>query len=120
MLDDEEEAFILAEMGWNQEHQVYVFADALYSVKHDLLKINDIGIVECENKKYYLPAFGFANLNNEDFKTERLYRFIGGSINLQKWSNLYFNAFGENGVVGILFLILSLFRDIVFESVGFF
>lgn len=120
MMDDEDEAFILSEIGWNQEHQVYVFADALHSVKNGLLKINDIGIIERENKKYYLPAFGFANINNEDFKTKRLYSFIDGTTNFEQWSELYFKAFGENGIVGILFLILALFRDIVFDHVGFF
>jgi len=120
LMDEEDQAFILSEMGWNPEHLVYVFADAIFSAKNIVLKINEIGIIKEDDKQYYLPAYGFANLNNEDFKTERLYRFIDGTTNFKQWSDLYFKAFGENGVVGILFLILALFRDIVFESVGFF
>lgn len=120
IMDEEDEAYILSEIGWNPEHQVYVFADAVFSIKNTVLKTNRIGIIEDENKKYYLPAYGFANLQNEDFKTERLYKYLEGTTDFQQWSKLYNEAYGDNGIVGILFLILSLFRDIVFENVGFF
>lgn len=120
MMDEEDEAFILSEIGWNPEHQVYVFANAVFSMANVLLKTNEIGIVNDKEKQYYLPAFGFANLQNEDFKTERLYKYLEGSTDFEKWSKLYNEAFGDNGVVGILFLILALFRDIVFDNVGFF
>ena len=120
MMDEEDEAFILSEIGWNAEHQVYVFANAVFSIANSILQTNEIGIINDNQKQYYLPAFGFANLQNEDFKTERLYKYLEGPTDFERWSKLYNDAFGDNGVIGILFLILSLFRDIVFENVGFF
>ena len=120
MMDEEEKAFIISELGWIQAHQIFAFADAVLNRENKILQIDEAGIIKDQNKGYYLPAFATSNLNNEDFKTERLYKYIPGSTNFEIWSKLYFDAFGANGLIGILFLILALFRDIVFDQVGFF
>lgn len=119
LMDTEIEAIILNVLGWNLEHQVYVFADAVFS-KSEVLKINEIGIIEGFEKRFYLPAFGLANDTNEDYETEKLYRFKPGEIGFMEWSELFFQSFGTNGAIGILFLILSVFRDVVFNQVRFF
>lgn len=119
LMDVEAEAIILNVLGWNNEYQVYVFADAVFRNK-EILKVNEIGIIEADEKRFYLPAFGLANSNNEDFETEKLYAFQPGETNFAEWSSLFFLSFGTNGAIGIMFLILSVFRDIVFNQVRFF
>ena len=119
LMDNEIEAIILSVLGWNQEHEVYVFADAVFS-KNKILKINEIGIIEANSKRFYLPAFGLANDTNEDFDNEKLYSFKNGDIDFKEWSELFYQSFGANGAIGILFLIISVFRDIVFNQVRFF
>jgi len=120
MMDEETEAVILDYLGWNQEHNIYVFADALFNSKNELLKIDQLGIVATEETKYYLPSFGFANLKNEDFKTDRLYKFAPGTTDFKTWSLLFYQAFGSNAVIGMLYTILALYRDVIFAQVGFF
>lgn len=119
LMDVEAEAIILNVLGWNNEYQVYVFADSVFRNK-EILKVNEIGIIEAEEKRFYLPAFGLANSNNEDFENEKLYAFEPGDIGFAEWSRLFFLSFGTNGAIGILFLILSVYRDIVFNQVRFF
>ena len=119
LMDTEIEATILSVLGWNHEHQVYVFADAVF-VKNEILKVNEIGIIEATGKRFYLPAFGLANDTNEDFETEKLYSYKPGEIGFTEWSDLFYQSFGTNGAIGILFLILSVFRDVVFNQVRFF
>lgn len=119
LMDTETEAIILNVLGWNQDHQVYVFADAVFQ-NNEILKVNEIGIIETGEKRFYLPAFGLANDNNDDFETEKLYAFQPGEIGFADWSYLFYQSFGTNGAIGILFLILSVFRDIVFNQVRFF
>lgn len=119
MMDSETEAIILNVMGWNQEYELYVFADAVF-FKNQILKINEIGVIEIKDKKFYLPTYGLANNSNEDFETEKLYSFNPGEIDFSQWSNLFYESFGTNGAIGILFLIVSVFRDIVFSQVRFF
>lgn len=119
LMDNETEAIIISILGWNQEHAVYAFADAVFC-QNKIQKVNEIGIVEANDKRFYLPAFGLANDENADFETEKLYSFRPGDIGFTEWADLFFQSFGANGAIGILFLILSVFRDVVFNQVRFF
>ena len=119
LMDTEIEAIILNVLGWNHEHEVYVFADAIF-LKNEVLRVNEIGIIESNKKRFYLPAFGLANNANEDFETEKLYSYRPGEIGFTEWSELFYQSFGTNGAIGILFLIISVFRDIIFNQVRFF
>jgi hypothetical protein len=120
MMDEENEAFIISEFGWIPAHQIFAFADAIFNNENKIICIDESGIINDQDKCYYLPTFALSNLHNEDFKTERLYKYQPGTTNFKNWSKLYYEAFGENGLIGILFLILSVFRDIIFDQVGFF
>jgi len=122
-MDQEIQSHIVETLGWNREHQIYAFANAVFTVKGKLVKVNEVGIVDDpdhENKKYYLPAFGMAHLNNSDYDGERKFIYIDGTLNFEQWAKLYFEAFESNGGIAILFLILSVYWDIVFDQVGFF
>lgn len=122
-MDNEIQANIIETLGWNREHQIYAFANAVFTGKGKLVKVSDVGIIEDpdnESKKYYLPACGMAHINNPDYEGERKFVYIEGTLNFEQWSKLYFETFETNGGIGILFLILSAFWDIVFEQVGFF
>ncbi|MCF6357001.1 MAG: DUF927 domain-containing protein [Draconibacterium sp.] len=121
-MDNEIEANILETLGYNAEHDVYVFSNAIFTAKNKLLEINDVGIVDDpeSEKKYYLPAFGLAHINNQDYEGERKFQYIPGKLNFEQWAKLYFEAFETNGAIAILFLILSAFWDVVFSQVGFF
>lgn len=121
-MDNETQAHIIDTLGWNPQFKLYAFANAVFTGTGQLLKVNDVGIVQepGKNEKYYLPAFGLAHINNQDYEGERKFIFIEGDLNFEKWSKLYFEAFESNGAIAILFLILSVFWDIVFNQVGFF
>lgn len=122
-MDHEIQANIIDTLGWNQEHQSYAFANAVFTAKGKLVKVNAVGIVDDpddESKKYYLPAFGMAHINNPDFDGERKFIYLDGTLNFEQWAKLYFETFETNGGIAILFLILSVYWDIVFDQVGFF
>jgi hypothetical protein len=121
-MDYEVQAHIIETMGYNHEHNMFAFSNAVFTNTGKLLKVNDVGIIEDPDKKekYYLPAFGLANINNVDYEGERKFIFIEGKLNFEKWAKLYFEAFESNGAIAMLFLILSVFWDIVFSQVGFF
>jgi hypothetical protein len=120
MMDEEKKAFIITELGWIPVHKIFAFADAIFNDQNKVVLIDEAGIIKDQDKSYYLPAFALSNLHNDDFKTERLYKYVPGTTDFKTWSNLYYRAFGANGLIGILFLILAIFRDVVFDQVGFF
>lgn len=121
-MDNEIQAHIIDTLGWNREFKLYAFANAVYNSTGHLLKVNDVGIIQETGKKekYYLPAFGLAHINNQDYEGERKFIFTEGDLSFNQWAKLYFEAFESNGAIAILFLILSVFWDIVFNQVGFF
>lgn len=119
MMDEETEAITLDYLGWNQEHRLYAFANAIFS-EPDIILVDKIGIVTVKQTNYYLPAFGFTNINSDDFRTERLYKYEPGQTNFEEWSRLFYEAFGSNAIIGLLFTISAIYRDIIFNSVGFF
>jgi len=122
-MDNEIQSNVIETMGWNPEYQVYAFSNAVFTDKNVLLHSNDVGIIdnpEDEKKKYYLPAFGLAQINNQNYEGERKFIYIEGEKGFEEYAKLYFTAFETNGGIAILFLILSVFWDIVFEQIGFF
>ncbi len=122
LMDDETEANFIDTLGWIQEHEIYAFADSIFSKSSQLFKIDKLGIIEepNEKKKFYLPAFSSANTNDPSLEGLRKYSFRPGNLNFKSWAEYYYDSFEANGTVAILFLILSVFRDIVFDHVRFF
>ena len=122
LMDDESEAYYIDVLGYIPEHNIYAFADSVITQSNQVEKVNELGIITDanENKSYYLPAFGIANINDTGHDTNRLYKFRAGNLNFEDWARYYYQSFESNGIIGILFLILSVFRDIVFNQIGFF
>ena len=121
-MDREKQASIIEALGWSREHQIYAFSNAVFNSGNKLVNVDEVGIATdpANNKHYYLPAFGLAHLNNPDYEGERKFVFIEGDLDFKKWSEYYYQAFGNNGAIALLFLILSVFWDVVFEQIGFF
>ncbi len=122
LMDDESEAYYIDVLGYIPEHNIYTFADSVITQSNRVEKVNELGIITDanENKSYYLPSFGIANINDTGHDSNRLYKFRAGNLNFKEWAKYYYQSFESNGIIGILFLILSVFRDIVFNQVGFF
>jgi len=121
-MDHETQSHIIETLGWNPEHSIYALSNAIFTATNMILKVDEVGIINDpdEGKKYYLPAFGMAQINNQDYEGDRKFLYMESDIDFTKWAKLYYDAFEANGSIGILFLILSVFWDIVFDQVGFF
>lgn len=121
-MDNEIQANIIETLGWDYVFNVYAFSNAVFTSSGKILKVDDAGIIEDKenNMKYYLPAFGVSQIANQDYEDERKFLYQESEIDFEKWSKLYFDTFETNGGIAILFLILSIFWDIVYRQVGFF
>jgi len=119
LMDTEEEAIFINLLGWDPAYNIFAFADKIYS-KGQLFNINDAGIVNTNDNRYYLPALSNQNINNEGYNKERLYVYKPGNLNFERWAQLFYDAYDINGAVGMQFLILSVFRDIIFKKLQFF
>ncbi|HYX05136.1 MAG TPA: hypothetical protein VE912_00240, partial [Bacteroidales bacterium] len=82
--------------------------------------VNDFGVIETEDFNLYLPHFAFNNRYSVQWQQEQKFQFRPGKINIPEFINLFVQAYGENGVAGILFLYGAVFRDIIFTELEFF
>lgn len=102
-------------LGWQSAHGVYAFANGIFDGKM-LYQVDTFGIAHTPKGKFYIPAFSSVNENGAAlFANERKFSFEPGKLNLSKWSSLINQVYGDNGKVGIAFVIAAVFRDFIFQ-----
>jgi len=120
LMDNENEATMITDLGFQKNDSIYAFADSVITNNNELKTVNDNGIVYVKSKAYYLPAFAKSNIDNDNYASIRKFRYKEGLINFTDWSKHIYYSWETNGAVAMQFVILSIFRDIVFNSIGFF
>lgn len=110
-------AIMITQLGW-QRQGFFAFGNGIF---HDgkFLKVDDYGIVRIEDKgNFYLPAN--SRIYRDDiklFQFERRFIHLGFSaIPLHEFTEQIFRVFGNNGRVGFIFYLATLFRDVVTRS----
>ncbi len=120
LMDHEQKATYLNTMGYNAEHNIFVFSDSIINSENEIQRINSIGIVQDKERLFYLPSWATSNLNNKSYSNERKFNLKIGKLNFNQYASLFIKAYGLNAHIGISFLISSLFRDIIIKETNFF
>ena len=112
-----ETAIMITQLGW-QRQGFFAFGNGIF-FDGNFLKVDDYGIVRIEEKgNFYLPAN--SKIFRDDiklFQFERRFVHLGYSaVSLSDYSEQIFRVFGDNGRVGFIFFLATLFRDIVTRS----
>ena len=112
-----ETAVMITQLGW-QRQGFFAFGNGIY-YDGKFLEVDDYGIVRIKDKgNFYLPAN--SKIYRDDIKLyqfERRFIHVGYSaIPLHDFTEQIFRVFGNNGRVGFIFLLATLFRDIVTRS----
>jgi len=112
----------VTQLGW-QKDGFWAWANGIFTGEH-FVEINKYGIVTNKEKNYYLPAFATTFEKDDDlFVEERKYKFEitnDNPISLYDYTQRFVSVFGSNAMIGMCYLIASLFRDIVVRTTGFF
>lgn len=120
LMDNQREANSIDMLGFIPEYDLYAFSDCIITNDLQVVKANQIGIATNGKNSFYLPAFAQSNINNKAYTNSRKFRYKEGSLNFHEWSKLIYKAYNVNGSISVCYLILSLFRDLVFQESGFF
>ena len=117
LYEQTETAVMITQLGW-QRQGFYAFGNGIF---HDgtFLKVDEYGIVKMEGKgNYYLPANSMIYRDDiKLFQFERRFIHVDYSaVPLRDFTEQIFKVFGDNGRVGFIFLLATLFRDIVTRS----
>ncbi len=109
-------AYIVRQMGWDANREFYAFGNGLLQ-NGTFYSVDNLGIVTLpDGKSYYLPATAEMNRNNPNiYQFERMFQHQSRSaITLYDFTTKVIEVFGDNGKVGLCYLLASLFRDIIF------
>lgn len=94
----------------------YAWANGLYD-GNNFLPIDDRGMVACGGEHYYIPVFGSTKSDDdEDLRNYRKFLHRENKITFQTWAKTFSDVYGENGQVGIAFLLYSLCSEIIFDK----
>ena len=116
-----ETAELISQLGWNRRG-FFSFGNGI-AFMGTWYKVDPLGIVRLpqNNGNYYLPAFSEVHLtDDEDNSADFDKRFIHlgrSTVSLHEYTSQMVAVFGNKAIVGICFLLASLFRDIVLKEV---
>lgn len=115
-----ETATEVKQLGW-QRQGFYCFSNGAQEdgTWHE---VDEMGIVRLKAGKYYLPAMSKLYRDSQElFTGERRFRHqTYSNITLRDYFAKIARVFGDNGRVGLMFYVATLFRDIVKKRARFF
>jgi len=98
------------------KNKFFTWANGLYD-GNNFLPIDDRGMVDCGGDHYYIPVFGSTKADDdEDLRNYRKFLHRPNKTTFEQWATLFCDVYGENGQVGLAFLLFSLNSDIIFEK----
>lgn len=109
-------AFELKTLGWQNEG-FFAFFNASYNGK--LEEYSDVGIVKHGEQHFFSPASSdiYKDFRKDDdmYENDRFLEHIPSELNFSQWAKLLHDVYGEHAKVGVPFVLMSLFRDLVFK-----
>lgn len=109
----------LVSLGWQPDGKgFFAFANKVW---HDgqLHEYNKLGVVEIGDTHYI--SMGVSNINEDFRKTDNPYEndlyleHKASDVNFEQWAAQFQRVYGQNAPIGISFVFLSLFKDIVLQ-----
>lgn len=107
-------AQLIKQLGWKREG-FFAFGNGIYD-KDGWHEADQYGIVSLEGQSnYYLPSHSLKyRYDHNMFQFEHSYTYQEGStVTLREVTDQIFKVFGENGQVTFMFLLASIFHDII-------
>lgn len=111
-------------LGWQEDEKIWAFSNGIVK-SGEFLSINQHGISSVDGKGFCLPAFSKITSFSEQYKEDRWFSYYETHEEKQMSFSEYrekmtqYFAAEDNGMIGILYLIMSLFSDVVFDSLKF-
>jgi DNA primase catalytic core len=104
-------------LGWQKEG-FWAWSNGIIT-EEGFKQIDDYGVVEFDDKHYFIPAFSRIYINDKSiFIDERKFRFKTKNISLMHWSQELIKVFGDNAKISLMFWVAATFRDHLFHIFG--
>lgn len=111
-------AYELNTLGWQREG-FYAFANGILA-DGSWQAVNNFGITQHKESMYFSPAFSEIYISSregeDDYENDRFFVYNPPLTGFAQWAKLFCEVYGENGRMGVAFLIASLFRDYIYDT----
>lgn len=95
------------------------------STEGKFIPVDEYGIVEYNDTKYFLPTFSKVNIDyksdepeaDDDFAADIIYVQKPAVNTVKTWAAMFYKVHGDNGMVGMAYYFAALFRDIIYREV---
>ncbi|NQZ75246.1 MAG: hypothetical protein HRT61_03915 [Ekhidna sp.] len=109
-------AYPLKTLGWQKEG-FFAYYNRIFNGK--VSEYDIAGLVKHEDTHYFSPGSSeiYKNLRDDDdeFENDKYIKYQISPITFSQWGKLMRSVYGEHAYAGIPFVLISLFRDIVFK-----
>lgn len=114
-----ERAQLVRRLGWNGRGGFYAWGNGLYA-GGEFCKADEFGVVRLEGNNWYIPAASRLSRDEADddggasYERERKFVHLGlQTVNAGEYLRDFAAVWGDNGKVGLMYWVASLFRDVV-------
>lgn len=106
-------------LGW-QSAGFFAFVDKIYIPGSGLQDLDEWGILKFGDNNYLVPAASAAyrelqSTGEDPYEQDRYLSFVKSDFNFSSWATLMNRVYPEKGLVAIAYVILTIFRDIIFD-----
>ena len=119
-INQEQQAIYINRLGYQAEHDIYAFSNAIITKNNEVKYVNDYGVVSDGENAFYLPYHSKLKENSQNYATLKQFAYKEGNISFPELFKIMDQAYGKKGLIGTIYGVLCLFRNIVFSQIGFF
>lgn len=106
-------------LGW-QSSGFFSFSDRIFVPGEGMKTLDEWGVVNHAGASFLVPpasaAFKqLASTDDDEYENLRVLHFRESQVSFSQWAEMMQRVYNEKGWVGIAYVILTLFRDIVFD-----
>lgn len=124
---DEKPTRLVQTLGWNKRGSFYAFANGIVPCplkptgeEIPFIPTDEYGIIETEEQIFFIPANSKIFEDKESqFTNDKKFIYMPSThTDFQKWSAQLYKVYGKKSIIGTLFFLSALFRDIIFIAIG--
>lgn len=138
---DERPTRLVQQLGWNKRGNFYAVANGIIPCPVEMpnhpqpllgkegslqgadigfIGTDEFGIITSEEENYFIPANSKIFEEKDTlFTNDKKFFFLNSThCNFQSWSALNYRVYGEKAIIGQLFYLSALFRDIIYQAIG--
>jgi hypothetical protein len=117
VFSQEEQAQEIDVLGFQPDTRFYAFGNGIFDgVKFH--PVNNFGISTVGEYSYFIPEYSDIYKNDAGYTERRKFVYKKSGTDFKKWCELILKCYGQNGKIGIAYILTCLYRDVIMDSVG--